>query len=128
MAESYGIDETTLSGNDLLAGSHPVVMISVVLGAGAGDLAAGQVLAWDSSNDYKYYKWSYGGANELGTPRAVLARDTDASGGADVNTVAFVHGEFRRKALDWNSATDPQITEAKRTLQEFGIFVKEDQV
>lgn len=63
----------------------------------------------------------------MGTPRAVLARDTDATS-ADVNTVAYVHGEFREDALDWNSATAPQITEAKRTLQGLGIFVKVDQV
>lgn len=127
MAESYGITEQNLAAANLLAGNHPVVMISIVLGSGAGDLSAGQVLAWDSTLSYKYYKWSYGGANELGTPRAVLARDTDATS-SDVNTVAYVHGEFREDALDWNSATAPQITEAKRTLQGLGIFVKVDQV
>jgi hypothetical protein len=127
MAESYGIDEQTLAAENLLAGSHPVVIIPIVLGSGAGDLKAGQVLAWDSTQSYKYYKWTYGGANELGTPRAILARDTNATSG-DVKTVAYVHGEFRQSALDWNSATEPQITEAKRTLQGFGIFVKADQV
>lgn len=127
MAESYGITEENLAAQNLLAGSHPVVMIPIVLGSGAGDLPAGQVLAWDTTQSYKYYKWSYGGANGLGTPRAILARDTDASS-SDANTVAYVHGEFRREALDWNSATDTQITEASRTLQEYGIFIKADQV
>lgn len=41
MAESYGITEQNLAAANLLAGNHPVVMISIVLGSGAGDLSAG---------------------------------------------------------------------------------------
>ncbi|MEA3312532.1 MAG: head decoration protein [candidate division WOR-3 bacterium] len=56
-------------------------------------------------------------------PRAILARDTDASE-EDVNTVAYFHGEFNEDKLDWNDASDPQIAEAKRALAEHGIYVK----
>jgi len=122
MAESYGITEENLAAGNLLAGSHPVVLYPVVLGSGAGDLPAGQVLGRKTA-DNKYYKFDAAGSDGTETPRAVLARDTDASS-ADANTVAYVHGEFNQDALDWNSATAPQIETAKRTLLEYGIYVK----
>lgn len=56
-------------------------------------------------------------------PRAILARDTNASE-EDVNTVAYFHGEFNEDKLDWNDASDPQIADAKRRLAEHGIYVK----
>ncbi len=212
MAESYGITEENLAAGNLLAGSHPVVLYPVVLGSGAGDLSAGQMLGRKSA-DNKYYKWTPAGTGYTGeaigsgdaskktfygtlahpcvvsgsvsitaagttetlsdngqgdlvgdeggsgsvnyatggfvvtfdsapssgtdnvtadytggvdgteVPRAVLARDTDASS-ADANTVAYVHGEFNQDALDWNSANASQIAAAKRTLLEYGISVK----
>jgi hypothetical protein len=122
MAESYGITETALAGGNLLAGGHPVVLYPIVLGSGAGDLDAGQVLGRKDS-DSKYYKFTAGAADGTQTPRAILARDTNAAS-ADAATVAFVHGEFDEDKLDWNSATGPQIAAAKLALQGFGIFVK----
>lgn len=210
MPESYGVTITELAGINLLAGSHPVTLYPIVLGSGAGDLSAGQVLGRKTS-DNKYYKllptgtdytgepvgsgddtkktfygtlahpsvvpgslsitdgtetfsdnsegglvgsaggWgiinystgsftvTFAAAPTTGTdnitadytgdvdgteiPRAILARDTDASE-EDVNTVAYVHGEFNEDKLDWNDATDPQIAAAKRRLAEYGIYVK----
>lgn len=214
MPESYGVTITELTGINLLAGSHPVTLYPIVLGSGAGDLSAGQVLGRKTS-DNKYYKWTPAGTayadESIGTgdgskktffatlahpavspgsvvvdavllddstetfsdngdggligsaggdgivdyatgkivvtfsqavktselvsadytgdldgteiPRAILARDTDASS-EDVNTVAYVHGEFNEDKLDWNDATDPQIAAAKRRLAEYGIYVK----
>jgi hypothetical protein len=65
MVESYGVTEENLAAQNLLAGSHPVVMIPIVLGSGAGDLAAGQVLGRKTS-DNKYYKWTPAGADYTG--------------------------------------------------------------
>lgn len=122
MAESYGITETTLVDQNLLAGGHPVVLYPIVLGSGAGDLDAGQVLGRQTT-DSKYYKFSATASDGTETPRAILARDTDATS-ADAATVAYVHGEFNQDKLNWNSADSSQIAAAKRTLQGFGIFVK----
>lgn len=122
MAESYGVTVTELAGSNLLAGNHPVVLYPVALGSGAGNLEAGQVLGRKTA-DSKYYKFTAGASDGTETPRAVLARDTDATS-ADAATVAYVHGEFNESELDWNSATSEQIAAAKRTLLEFGIYVK----
>jgi hypothetical protein len=122
MAESYGITEENLATKNLLSGGHPVVLYPVILGSGAGELVSGQVLGRKTS-DFKYYKFSAGASDGTETPRAVLARDTNASA-ADASTIAYVHGEFNQDKLDWNSATSEQIAEAKRKLGEFGIYVK----
>lgn len=122
MVESYGITEENLAQDNLLAGSHPVVLYPVVLGSGAGDLKQGQVLGRKTADD-KYYKFDAGAADGTETPRAILAKDTDASS-ADVNTVAYVHGEFNEDELDWNEAIASQIAAAKRTLLGYGIYIK----
>jgi len=122
VAESYGITETALADNNLLAGGHPVVLYPIVLGSGAGALDAGQILG-RKTVDSKYYKFSATASDGIEAPRAILARGTDASS-ADAATVAYVHGEFNQDKLDWNSADSSQVAAAKRALQEQGIFVK----
>ncbi len=122
MAENYGITEESMTASNLLAGSHGVILYPVTLGSGAGSLKTGQVLGRRSA-DNKYYKFSATATDGTQTPRAILARDTDAAS-ADAVSVAYVHGEFSTDALDWGSATSAQIEEAKRVFMQAGIYVK----
>lgn len=122
MAESYGVTGESRSSDNLFAGDHPTVQIPEVLGSGAGSLVRGQLLGRKTA-DNKFYKFTPGGSDGTEVPRAILVNATDAIS-ADAKTTVFVHGEFNEGAIDWNGADAAQKAAAKRTLLEFGIYVK----
>ncbi|MCK4334254.1 head decoration protein [candidate division WOR-3 bacterium] len=95
-------------------------------GDGIADYATGKIVVTFSQavKNLELVNADYtGDLDGTEVPRAILARDTDASE-EDVNTVAYFHGEFNEDKLDWNDASDPQIADAKRRLAEHGIYVK----
>lgn len=126
MTEDYGVDEQTLETQEFLAGSHPVVLVPIVVESGVGTLSAGRVLGRNSTG-FKYHDWDPDATDGTETAVAVLARDVDATS-ADISTVAYVHGEFRQAKLGWGSADDTEIAQAVRDLQSASIFIKADQV
>lgn len=125
MAESYGIDISTLEGYDLLAGSHPVVIIPVLIDNTVGALSAGRVLGRNGT-DYKYYGWNPDATDGTEVARAILARDV-ADETDDVKAIAYAHGEFRKSALIWGTNDTAKIAKGMRDLQAAGIYVKADQ-
>ncbi|MCK4232596.1 head decoration protein, partial [candidate division WOR-3 bacterium] len=95
-------------------------------GDGIADYATGKIVVTFSQavKNLELVNADYtGDLDGTEVPRAILARDTDASE-EDVNTVAYFHGEFNEDKLDWNDASDPQIADAKHRLAEHGIYVK----
>jgi len=122
MAEDYGVTEETLSADDLIGGSHGTIEKAITLAEAAGDLDRGQVLGRvTASGEYAAYDAAAEDGTE--TPRAILARDTDASAAAAA-TVAYVHGEFNEAALTGNGADDAAKQVTREELQAFGIIIK----
>jgi len=118
MPEDYGRTEPVINEPDnLMAGNHPPVELSVTVQSGAGVLKRGQILGkLTSGGEYKVY--TEGASDGSGVARSVLTRDIDATDAA-VKCRAYFHGEFNEKALIGLTPA------AKDQLIEFGIYVKE---
>ncbi|MBD3285798.1 hypothetical protein GF359_04990 [candidate division WOR-3 bacterium] len=125
MTENYGITEETLSEADFLAGSHPTVIVPVVISDTVGALSRGRILGRNST-DHKYYDWDPDASDGTEVARTILAADV-ADETIDVKTLAWVHGVFRKDALLWGTTDSAKIARGMRDLQATGIFVKADQ-
>jgi|GEM_PF-3042107 len=125
MTESYGITEENLSQKDFLAGSHPVIMMPVVIADSVGALTRGRILGRNST-DNKYYDWDHDATDGTEVARAILAVDVADETG-DVAAIAWVHGVFRADTLVWGTSDAAKIAKGIRDLQDAGIYVKTDQ-
>lgn len=111
-----GVTSATSQPDKLYAGDHPPVVIPVVIVSGAGALTRGTVLGRITASG-KYDAYDDGDSDGTEVARAILAHDVDATS-ADVNTVAFVHGEFNESALTGIDAA------GSLDLLGLGVYVK----
>lgn len=111
------VSEQTMPVDNLIADNHPVVEIPSTIVSGTGVLTRGTILGRVTASG-KYKAYASGNSDGSEVPRAILARDVDATS-ADVNTNAYVHGVFNKNALTGYTSA------AALKLQEFGIYIKE---
>lgn len=110
-------------------GGHPVIMKRLTLASpGAGgtetELLAGTILGEVTATE-KYVPWSPAATDGSETAAAILVEDVVVPAAGDASANAYVHGEFRRKGLNWpETATDAQKTQAIKSLAAGGLYVK----
>jgi hypothetical protein len=116
---SYGVD-VTADTQDQLMGDHPAVTMPIVLVSGE-NLKRGHVLGViTTSGKYTGYDADVATGEEVA--KAILAEDTDASGG-DANTIAYVHGGFQTRGLLWDDKANDETTGLTQ-LFSAGLFCK----
>lgn len=106
--------------NDQLVGLHPSVVIPITLNSGE-NLLRGHVLGKITTGG-NYTGFDADLTNGAETAVAILAEDTDASGG-DEKTIAYVHGEFQTAGLIWDDETNDK-TNGLAQLFSAGLFCK----
>lgn len=110
-----------IAQNELLISNYQPIVGSITLISGQ-NLLRGQVLGRITASG-KWTAYAAGASDGSQVARAILFRDTDASGG-DAVAQAYRHGEFNREAvigLGANAAAQRTTTEA---LEAVGIYLK----
>ena len=111
----------TQSGRDnLLAGDFPIVTESATIVSGQ-NLVRGTLLGQITSGG-KWNKSAVGAGDGSETPRAILAKDTDASLG-DVIGPIYVSGEFNQNQVIYG--TGHTAASVKIALKALSIFLKD---
>lgn len=98
------VTETSKSWDNLIAGDFPRKTIAVTIASGDGEQPRGALLGKiTSSGKYILSLSAAGDGSEA--PIAVLAEDVDATA-ADVETVAYISGEFNGAAMTFGTGHD----------------------
>ncbi|WP_425065113.1 head decoration protein [Reyranella sp.] len=111
-------DQGSLTPDNLLAGDYPRATKMVTITGAA--LAKGTVLGRITASD-KYNKSLSAAGDGSQVPKAILAADTDASGGDVLGPVYFT-GEFNEDALVLGTAHS--LASIRDGLRQIGIFLK----
>ena len=99
----------TFAAENLFAGEFPVVEDKITLAEGAGDLAAGAVIAFDSEGKGVLVQSDVGEGGDIRrTPVGVLRFPANATS-ADVEAFICLTGDFNRAALTFGG-TDTAAT------------------
>lgn len=119
MPESLGVTQQSLTPDRLIAGSFPIVTEAITLITGQ-NLSRGALLGKITASG-KYTLSLSAAVDGSQTPVAILAKDTDATA-ADVETVAYLSGEFNDNAVTFGTAHTAAST--KDGLRDLGIYLK----
>jgi hypothetical protein len=115
-----GVNAQAYIPDQLIAGDLKRVTDSVTIVSSAA-LTRGAVLGIvTASGKYKLAASAAGDGSQ--TPVAILAQDTDASGGDVVGAPIYLMGEFNANALSLGVGTT--LAAAKTALRAVGIFIK----
>jgi hypothetical protein len=116
---SHGVDVTTDTQEQLMGG-HPAVTWPITLISGE-NLSRGHVLGRITASG-KCTGFDADAVTGEEVAMGILAEDVDASGG-DVNTIAYVHGEFQINGMSWDDEANDKATGLGQ-LFSAGIFCK----
>lgn len=111
-------DQGNLTPDNLLAGDYPRATKVVTLTGGA--YTRGTVLGRITASD-KYNKSLSAAGDGSQVPKAILAADTDASGGDVLGPIYFT-GEFNEDALVLGAGHS--VASIRDGLRQIGIFLK----
>ena len=110
----------TYVSDALIAGSYPIATDSVTIASSAA-LTRGTVLGQITASG-KFIKSASAASDGSQTIIAILAQDTDASGGDVAGAPVYLTGEFNAASVTlgagWTAAT------AKVSARPYGIFLK----
>ena len=111
----------TYAAENLFAGDFPVVNKKVVVASGAGDLAAGSVLALNTDGKYVLVDSGAGTTGDIRrTPEGVLRFAANAAS-ADAEAIMCLTGDFNRAALTFGGSDTAADHEA--ALRALSIFI-----
>ena len=113
----------TVTYDDMIIGTFPVMTRKVTINSGAGELKRGVVLGQISTGG-KYTTALDASSDGSETPKYILAENVDATS-ADVVADVYVTGEFNASKLTFGTGVTAADFEAANLDAERNLFVRE---